>query len=282
MPLDLSDITICAADCLTPALAARALEKSMALCRFGDALLFSDTPTPGAFRTVPIDKLRSKHDYSRFLLKDLAQHIRTPFVLVAQWDGYVIDAGAWQPEFTDFDYIGARWPQHQDALTIGNGGFSLRSMKLLRALNDPQFQFIANVPEDDLICRVNHTLLTSAHGIQFAPEKIAMQFSYEWETPAQPTFGFHSLSNFWRHVDDTELVAIADLIDEKTLRGHVCMALMVTYYAQRKLKPWNSLYARLRRLAAPDEIAHVMTHVLQKPAQAAEAVQTWDRMLAAS
>ena len=41
------------------------------------------------------------------------------------------------PPFSHCDYIGAQWFWHNDGMRVGNGGFSLRSRKLLTALQDP-------------------------------------------------------------------------------------------------------------------------------------------------
>ena len=265
MLLDLSEITICAADCATPHLAARALELSIKKCRFGDAILFTDAAVSGAFKTILIEPLRSKNDYSRFITKELGQHIRTAFVLVVQWDGYVVDPSAWKPTFLEYDYIGAVWPQHADGKNVGNGGFSLRSTKLLRAISGADFRFIENFPEDDLICRVNHAGLTQNHAIRFAPENIAQQFSYEWGAPVGSTFGFHSLSNFWRHVDDTEMVGLAGQFDLSTLRSTTYMFLMLTYFSQKRTEVWKALFGELRKISTPDEIAHIMARVIQNP-----------------
>ncbi len=277
MLLDLSQITLCAADCTTPHLAARALELSMKQCCFGDALLFTDATISGSFKTISIKRLRSKNDYSQFIIKSLAQYIKTPFVLVVQWDGYVVDPSAWNPTFLDYDYCGAVWPHHTDGKNVGNGGFSLRSTKLLRATHSADFKFIENFPEDDLICRVNHERLVQNYGIRFAPESLAQQFSYEWGAPAGPTFGFHSLSNFWRHVDDTEMIGLADHLDSATIRSTTYMFLMLTYFAQKKFTLWRALYGKLRNLAASDEITQIMARVIQRPELAPTNVQTWEK-----
>src|SRR5690242_16021729 len=104
--VDLHNVTVCAADSLHPELAARALGICMDQCRFGDALLFSDKSVSTRARLVPISPLKSKADYSTFILRDLIRHIRTPWVLIVQWDGYVVDASAWREAFFDYDYIG--------------------------------------------------------------------------------------------------------------------------------------------------------------------------------
>ena len=85
--ISLPGITICAADSEQPSLAGRALAASVSHCDFAEAILFTDVPVEGPFRTVHIDRLASREDYSRFILKELPGYITTPFALVVQWDG---------------------------------------------------------------------------------------------------------------------------------------------------------------------------------------------------
>lgn len=139
---ELRQVTLCAADSIHPALAARALDISAVRCTFADAILFTHEAVPTCARTVLIPRLQSKEDYSTFMVKDLASHVTTPWVLVVQWDGYVLDAAAWSDSFLAFDYIGASWPFHQEGMNVGNGGFSLRSAKLLQALADSRIQLL--------------------------------------------------------------------------------------------------------------------------------------------
>jgi hypothetical protein len=42
-----------------------------------------------------------------------------------------VNPAAWDPEFLDWDYIGAKWFWAEAGKRVGNGGFSLRSYKLL-------------------------------------------------------------------------------------------------------------------------------------------------------
>jgi hypothetical protein len=106
-----------------------------------------------------------------------------------QWDGWIINEGAWMPKFLEYDYIGAVWFWHPKGLRVGNGGFSLRSKKLCQLTASPEFQY-ADLNEDDLICHLNRDFLVS-NGIKFAPEELARHFSYERELSDIPTFGFH-------------------------------------------------------------------------------------------
>ncbi|WP_126284447.1 hypothetical protein [Burkholderia stagnalis] len=52
--LDLSNVTLCAADSIHPALAARALDISAARCHFADTILFTHEAVPTRARTVLI------------------------------------------------------------------------------------------------------------------------------------------------------------------------------------------------------------------------------------
>jgi hypothetical protein len=80
--LDLSDVTLCIADCVNPVLAARSLSRSMRLCTFADAILFTSLPATGAFRTVQIEPLASRANGRRLPLdriraNDRSRRLRT-------------------------------------------------------------------------------------------------------------------------------------------------------------------------------------------------------------
>lgn len=163
---------------------------------FGDVVLFTDCE-PGNLtddiRVVRIPRLGSGRDYSLFLLRNLADHIRTGHCLVIQWDGFVLDAANWDPAFLDWDYIGAPWPQFVDGHDVGNGGFSLRSRRLLEACRDRRF--VISHPEDVAICRLNREFLEAEHDVRFADRTIAQRFAFERTIPERPTFGFHGVFN---------------------------------------------------------------------------------------
>ena len=136
--LELRGVTLCCIDTANHALAVRALRCSGAAIRFARTLFITDRDVgePGIEARV-IEPLASRDAYSQFVLKSLQAHVDTPHVLLVQWDGYAVNPGAWRAEFLDYDYIGAKWLWHTDAMRVGNGGFSLRSRKLLEALQDP-------------------------------------------------------------------------------------------------------------------------------------------------
>jgi uncharacterized protein DUF5672/SEC-C motif-containing protein len=247
MKLDLKDITLCAADSANVALSARALALSMERCDFADTVLFSHQPAQGLFRSVNIAPLNSRNDYSEFMMRELPNHIDTAYALIVQWDGYVINADAWTPEFRDYDYIGARWTWFDDGMTVGNGGFSLRSQKLLRALRDPRFAVIPGVNEDELICRDYRATLEREYGIRIAPESIADLFSYERTIPAGPTFGFHGLFNMWRHTEDREMTALVDRLHPYSVESMDYAQTAAQYFLLERSEPLRAFYARLRQ-----------------------------------
>jgi hypothetical protein len=190
--------TLVCVDCRNHELAAIALRRSLAQCRFERVQLFTDRrlELPGV-EVVQIPDIASIADYSRFMVKELGTRIETDFALVVQYDGFVANGRRWRDEFLDWDYLGAPWPDGG----VGNGGFSLRSKKLLRALQDPRVAEL--VPEDVAICRTYRALLEGDYGIRFAPRDVAARFSFETQPPPEPTLGFHGITHMVRIVDMT-------------------------------------------------------------------------------
>jgi tetratricopeptide (TPR) repeat protein len=235
--LDLPGVTLCCVDTANPELALRALRRSISGVRFARTLFLTDRPydVPGIEVRV-IAPVTSRAAYSAFVLKTLVEYIDTTHVLLIQWDGYVVNPGAWRAEFLGCDYIGARWfwqdaeKEPNAAMRVGNGGFSLRSRKLLAALQDERIELAGN--EDETICRVFRPLLESEHGIVFASEALADAFAYEAAYPFGKPFGFHGLFNFCRVVPQEELSQLTHLFTPEIARsrqlmqlGRNCMAL---------------------------------------------------------
>ena len=204
-----STVTLCCIDCINHDLAIQALQTSMARHTFDRVVFLTDRAfaLPG-IETIQIPALNSRDAYSAFVLHTLAEYIDTDFALLIQWDGYIINAAAWRDEFLRHDYIGAVWGTYNDAFRVGNGGFSLRSKKLLLATRRIALEGEAQ-NEDDLICRKYRPMLESEFGIRFAPENVAEQFSFELTYPKALPLGFHGLFNIWLVLLPTE---VADYI----------------------------------------------------------------------
>jgi hypothetical protein len=218
--MQLPDVTLCCVDTREPELALWALRRCMAQVQFPAVLLFSQSslvPDPPAGVRVVDVQVNDIEAYSRFMLQGLAPHVQTSHLLVVQWDGFVRDAAMWDPSFLQYDYIGAPWRDAVDERAVGNGGFSLRSRRLLQALLDPEVMITH--PEDESICVVNRRLLEGRHGVRIAPLDVARHFSYERVDPPAPTFGFHGLFNFPRELSGAELSGLVDALPERLTRG---------------------------------------------------------------
>lgn len=222
--LQLPQVTICAVDTRTPGAALEGMLRSMAQIDFGDAILFTDPQRIGEISEVSDSRIRvlpaqidSVPAYSDFMLRGLAPHVSTSHVLITQWDGFVIHPEAWDPAFLLTDYLGAPWIWCERSIAVGNGGFSLRSKKLLDALLDPDFQ--PSHPEDLAICHRNRDLLVQRHGIRFGDYALAERFSYEPRRPAQPTFGVHGFFNFGDFMADEALSAFVAGLPDAMMRG---------------------------------------------------------------
>jgi hypothetical protein len=175
--LDLPGVTLCCIDNANHALAARALRRSAIGITFARSLFLTDrrVDEPG-IEVRTIAPLASRDDYSRFVLASLLDHVDTPHVLLVQWDGYALNAAGWRGDFLDCDYIGAKWFWAPEGQRVGNGGFSLRSRRLLEALRDPRI--VLTEAEDVTIGRTFRTLLEREHAIRYATESQADQFVF--------------------------------------------------------------------------------------------------------
>jgi len=153
-------------------------------------------------------------EYSNFMINNLVDYIKSDFCLVVQWDGFILNPNLWTDEFLQYDYIGATWydfmiqtsefvfPEVKQSgrySLVGNGGFSLRSKKLLEETKNAPF--ICDGPEDAYICQ-NYYEYFKNQGIKFAPNNIADKFSKEsnasisWDN----VFGFHGDKNLINHI----------------------------------------------------------------------------------
>jgi hypothetical protein len=227
----------------------RAMERCLAQVEFGRALLLADRAPdalPDAIEWRQVEPLSSHAVYSRFILRNLATHVETPYLLLVQWDGFVIDAAQWRAEFVDYDYVGAPWPQFDDDRTVGNGGFSLRSRRLLELTASADF--VAGHPEDIAICRTNRDFLETA-GIRFAPPHVAERFAFERGPPSR-TFGFHGLFNFPLVLPSEELQPTVDSLPPTLLTGRDGADLILTL-AARGHRGWAWRLAFRRRAHAP-------------------------------
>jgi len=193
--LNLSNVTLVIIDCVDIDRCVIPIRKSTENITFGDIVLLTSIRTyiDVDVRIIYIDKLIDLYEYSKFIIRRLADYVNTDFVLVIQWDGYVVDSSKWTDEFLKYDYIGAPWSNG----LVGNGGFSLRSKRLLDFCKTNGNYMIDNgvsvgQSNEDLILTDVHKDYLLENGFNIANLKLAQQFSSE-DTPYNTAFGWHGL-----------------------------------------------------------------------------------------
>jgi len=231
--LNLGNVSLCAAASVNVSATLRALDRCMRAAYFGEVLLFTDArglAVPPGVRIVEIERLASSQAYSTFMLRELPKWVKLDYCLVAQWDGFILDLASWDPAFFEFDYIGAPWPQFDDGRDVGNGGFSLRSQRLLKACNG--IVIGPREPEDVAICRSNRSRLEEEHGIRFADAAMASRFAFERDRRVERSFGFHGVFNLVDAVGPDEFWEIySELDDRRTI--WIDFWLILTTYLKR-------------------------------------------------
>lgn len=218
--INLPQITLVAVDCKTPELAVESLRISSSNIKFGKILLLSDKKPFNLFDGVEffeIEPINNLHEYSKFMINKLDDYITTEFCITIHVDGYVCSPHNWNPEFLNYDYIGAPWQSDEwfvkgkpECYRVGNGGFSLRSKKLIaltKGLDCPDH-------EDTTITQRHRTHLEQ-RGVKFAPLSIASCFSQEkicqdLQVNAETEcFGFHGLEYSKFHKNNVRNVSLS-------------------------------------------------------------------------
>ena len=178
--------------------ACAALNFSQDSIKFARSIFFSPTAPPNLGTNLHVAVPAMTYDqYNEWMLRNMVNHIETDFVLTTQRDGFVVHPAYWNPKFLEYDYIGAPWPfQWPISLInrVGNGGFSLRSKRLLEYVAAHYTKYPFGI-EDKCICEFMYADLVK-EGFKFAPFEVACQFSFEWPSAdflhPERTFGFHA------------------------------------------------------------------------------------------
>jgi hypothetical protein len=214
--------------------AVRAVERT-AECTTADCLYwFSNSAFPNILPGTEIVNILIPHftdffeDINRICLRLMPRVVTTDFNLTVQPDGFAINPQAWDDRFWEYDYIGAPWPwmwgggPYWPGPIVGNGGFSLRSRKLYRALIELDVKWhVADWASDERInrreyyisapngekCLVDDILISlwyrdrleKEFGIKFSPPELATKFSVETASPFTQywlgrSFGFHGVA----------------------------------------------------------------------------------------
>lgn len=160
----------------------------------------------GAVKLI-IRESKDVDEWCKNVVYDLGDYVDTDYAILVHADGYIINPELWNPEWLNYDYIGAPWPLPTDDFSfrdvngviqrVGNS-VSLRSKKLLdlpKKLGMEWKSFHGFYNEDGYIS-VNMRHVFEEHGCKFAPLEVAVHFSKEHEIPENAglkTFMFHSI-----------------------------------------------------------------------------------------
>ena len=193
--LKLPDVTLVAYEVNAHDLMVLAVRDAMEKVEFKEVIVWSDKELdlPVGVRQIFVDRNTPKIHSALVMWYSAYKQVKTTHMLNIEWDAGIYKVNSWHPEFMCYDYIGAPWPWHPSH-RVGNGGFSLRSKKLMEYLANHVEWFPVAHPDDDAICRRYYDGLVKA-GFKWAPEELANQFSFE-RADCHDTFGFHGLFNF--------------------------------------------------------------------------------------
>ena len=186
----LKDITVVVIDTMNYGATKLALDQTRKVFPEAKVLVFSDQNFCECDTFVKVEKFDTV-EHSRICLQEVGKHVTTNWALFIQYDGFPTDPTNWTDEFLEYDYIGGPWRKN-DKWTVGNGGFSLRSKKLLDLTpHCPQLDDgDVGLLEDQVISISSREWLEN-RGIKFAPIDIARKFSTVEEIGSVPSFGFH-------------------------------------------------------------------------------------------
>lgn len=204
--INLNNVTLVAVASIRIDRTIQALKYSSKNITFGDVKLFThEIINDTDFTTINVEKMDYEH-YNKFIVFELYKYVDTDYALIIQDDGFVINPQMWNSEFLNYDYIGAPWPLPHDNFSyrdtygnivrVGNGGFSLRSKKILSLATQLGLEwksYFGNFNEDGFFtCHNRH--LYEQNGCVFAPLDVAKYFSHEIQIPENTDitpFGFH-------------------------------------------------------------------------------------------
>lgn len=244
---DLAMVTLVAVTSVAIGATAQAVERSLAQARFGEVLWLSDQPPPEPIADLvtwhAIEPIGSRTEYTRFMLHRLATYVATSHALCVQWDGFVLDGKAWTAEFLTYDYIGAPWPHFYDGFNVGNGGFSLRSKRLLAACQD--FPADTGEAEDVIICRTMRPILEEQVGMRFAPRNLASQFAFERGRPVGISFGFHGVFNLVKLISREEALGLLSGLEPSLIARNESREIL-RWALQRRY--WRLAWVIIRRI----------------------------------
>lgn len=212
--LDLPSVTLLCVETQMHEMARITIADMMTKVNFAEVVIHSDKPElipiPGA-RYVKVPNWPEKIQCGRYCYNESPQSVNTPHMIFTEWDGGIRDVTQWTDEFLNYDYIGAPWPGRAagqwdpKGLSVGNGGFTLWSKKLMDCVRKNSSW---GVGTDVHISCEHRPALETQCGAKWAPEEVGYHFSFEHGIDARrekPSFGYHDIFNWPLALDRPEL-----------------------------------------------------------------------------
>ena len=199
--LELPNVTLIIVDCLDAERAVKSIEKCTAVCKFGAVKLLTSKETDSPYK-VEIGQINSLDWYSDFILRHIWRFCDTPHMQIIQHDGWIINPDTWEDNWLKYDYMGPifRFENAANNDCVGNGGFSLRTKRLMEYVAGNVGPIDKGVNgyfnEDGIICKGFKEHLSKA-GFNFAPPVQAAKYVFEGNGAhfyGKP-FGFHGFQS---------------------------------------------------------------------------------------
>ncbi len=220
------DITLVAVTSYAFELTKRAIERTLNTIPCREVLVMCNRNIFPDGRWIEINPITIE-EYNTIMFKHLWPYIRTEHILVVQFDGMAVNAEHWSDDFMKFDYIGAvwPWPHHPPEYKVGNGGFSLRSRRLINMLKDKEIVEHRDLPPyEDLYIGVHYKDHLVRQGIKIADIDTAKRFSHEHFPDKKDTFGFHGVFNVPYYLSESDTEDFISLMPNWTNESSAMMA----------------------------------------------------------
>lgn len=239
------DITIVTLDSQNYEATAFAIDKTLKVFPNAKVIQIGDRRyhDKGEFYEVPKFDAR---EHSRMCLQMVPDLVTTNWALFIQYDGFPVRPELWTDDFLTIDYIGAPWQSTTPGWEVGNGGFSLRSKRLLEMTKmiktNPKGADVEWL-EDQLICVVHRRWL-EGNGIRFADKALAEKFSHEHPVGHADSFGFHGAFNAPYYLSDDDFAHWIQIVDDAPFKNK---SLCLTPYGLWRREMWAGLRALMLR-----------------------------------
>lgn len=192
--LQLKNISLISFNCVDPIRSAKALLYSSKHIDFAKMILVSNkkpVQLPSNIEFVETDAKTHK-DSCQWTYTGLPYLVDTDYCLFIHDDGFVINPHLWNPEWLQYDYIGAPWKNFGQINRVGNGGFCLRSRKFFELMKRIEYRGT----HCDTELTNDYYQYFIQNGCRYAPVEVAMKFSlesriFECEYDINNCFGFH-------------------------------------------------------------------------------------------